>query len=428
MARPLALGRAQRRVGVLRHPHQRRRPPVAPDLPRLRVPGEPHPDRDGLEQGLQLRRARAQRLRRLAPDPRHRDVGADARQQLARGERLGQVVVGPGVQPLDPRLLAGAGGEQDHRQVAERRVGAQRAQQAEAVEARHHHVGEHQVGRRCAGAPPSAACAVGDRLDRVASVAEQAARRSRACRRCRRRAAPGAPAARPAGGEVVRRRASAQRRPASASPVAAGSQRSASSTKARRARAGRRCAGARRADALGRQVRASRTGRRTVKRVPRPSSLSAPTDAAVQPDQLLHQRQPDAAALAWCGPCAPSTRWKRSNSRGSSSAGMPVPVSRDRELGAGAARRAALTAISPVERELERVGEQVEDDLLPHVAVDVDRLGQRRAVDDVSVRPARSHGRAEVARQLGGERGEVGRLVAAPAPAPPRCGRSRAAC
>ena len=66
----------------------------------------------------------------------------------------------------------------------------------------------------------------------------------------------------------------------------------------------------------------------TVKVLPRPTSLSTRDRAAVQPDQLLHQRQPDAAALVASAPCAPFTRWKRSNRRGSSSAGMPVPVSR----------------------------------------------------------------------------------------------------
>ena len=47
-------------------------------------------------------------------------------------------------------------------------------------------------------------------------------------------------------------------------------------------------------------------------------------------------------------PRAPSTRWKRSNSRGSSSAGMPVPVSRTVQLGRPAvADRPSATAISP---------------------------------------------------------------------------------
>ena len=35
-----------------------------------------------------------------------------------------------------------------------------------------------------------------------------------------------------------------------------------------------------------------------------------------------------------------------------------------------------------LERELEGIGDQIEDDLLPHLAVDVDGLRKRRAVDD----------------------------------------------
>ena len=63
----------------------------------------------------------------------------------------------------------------------------------------------------------------------------------------------------------------------------------------------------------------------------------------------------------------------------------------------------------PLEGELQRVGEQVEDDLLPHVPVDVHRLAQRRAVD--GERQARAvDGGAEHAGQLRGGRGEVDRL------------------
>ena len=103
--------------------------------------------------------------------------------------------------------------------------------------------------------------------------------------------------------------------------------------------------------------------------------------AAVQPDQFLHQRQADAGALVGAAPLAldavealeqraaarrPGCR--RRCRAPISSAPSPTP-------------RAARRAMPPVEGELERVRQQVEDDLLPHVAVDVDRLGQRRAVD-----------------------------------------------
>ena len=106
-------------------------------------------------------------------------------------------------------------------------------------------------------------------------------------------------------------------------------------------------------------------------------------------DQLLHQRQPDARALVRARARALDAV-EALEQRGSSSAGMPMPVSRPCS---STSRRAtpATRVIVPVERELERVREQVEDDLLPHVAVDVDRLGQRRAVDvERAARRARS--------------------------------------
>ena len=84
---------------------------------------------------------------------------------------------------------------------------------------------------------------------------------------------------------------------------------------------------------------------------------------------------------SWLRPRASSTRWKRSNMRGSASAGMPMPVSRTVKREIDLALASSDTAMLACERELERVREQVEDDLLPHLAVDVDRLGQRRAVD-----------------------------------------------
>ncbi len=67
--------------------------------------------------------------------------------------------------------------------------------------------------------------------------------------------------------------------------------------------------------------------------------------------------------------------------------------------------------MTPVEGELQRIGQQVEDHLLPHVAVDVDGVLDRRAVH-LEVRPGALDGRPEHAGQLGGQRAEVDRLVA----------------
>ena len=63
-----------------------------------------------------------------------------------------------------------------------------------------------------------------------------------------------------------------------------------------------------------------------------------------------------------------------------------------------------------LERELEGVREQIEDDLLPHVAIDVDRLALRRAVDDER-QPCSFDGGAKRARELRGQGGEVDWLV-----------------
>ena len=73
-------------------------------------------------------------LRPLGTAPQHRP---DARQQLARVERLGQVVVGAELEPDDPVRLLDPRGQQDDRHVG---LGAQPAREVEATLA-----GEHQV-------------------------------------------------------------------------------------------------------------------------------------------------------------------------------------------------------------------------------------------------------------------------------------------
>ena len=62
-----------------------------------------------------------------------------------------------------------------------------------------------------------------------------------------------------------------------------------------------------------------------------------------------------------------------------------------------------------VEGELQRVGEQVEHHLLPHLAVEVHRLVQRRAVHDER-QPGPIDRRAEEAGQLAGDGAQVDRL------------------
>lgn len=62
------------------------------------------------------------------------------------------------------------------------------------------------------------------------------------------------------------------------------------------------------------------------------------------------------------------------------------------------------------ERVLERIGQEVQHDLLPHVAIDEDGLSQRRAVD-AELEPAAINRRPERARQLSRHRCEVRCLV-----------------
>jgi hypothetical protein len=104
------------------------------------------------------------------PAHRHRAVGVvvaraaqhglDARQQLARRERLDHVVVGTQLQSEDPVDLAVACGEHDDRYVAGEVVAAPAAGQVQAAHARQHPVEQDQVRH-----------ALGDRRGRLAAVA-----------------------------------------------------------------------------------------------------------------------------------------------------------------------------------------------------------------------------------------------------------------
>jgi hypothetical protein len=67
--------------------------------------------------------------------------------------------------------------------------------------------------------------------------------------------------------------------------------------------------------------------------------------------------------------------------------------------------------ISHLEGELQRIGQKVEDDLLPHVAVDMDGRRQRRTIDPQAEAGA-VDGRTEGRGQLGGEAAEIDRLEA----------------
>ena len=98
--------------------------PVAADL----VAGEVHLDRAGVE-------PRLDRIGRATPE------GAETREEFVEGERLGEVVVGAGVEAADAVLDLVAGGEQEDRR--HHPGAAQLADDLEAAEAREHDI-EHQ--------------------------------------------------------------------------------------------------------------------------------------------------------------------------------------------------------------------------------------------------------------------------------------------
>ena len=68
--------------------------------------------------------------------------GPDSGHQLLGAERLGQVIVGTGIQTGDAVRLGRAGRQHDHGDLA---LPPHQPQQLETVQARHHHVQEQQV-------------------------------------------------------------------------------------------------------------------------------------------------------------------------------------------------------------------------------------------------------------------------------------------
>ena len=136
--------------------------------------------------------SRSSRSRRggIATHLRQLEVGRDAGQQLAGAERLGEVVVGPRLQPLDPRLLARPGRRS--------RIGI--AAVAGSARSSRSRPKPSSIGIITSVRTRSGGWSldggqrlhpVGDRRD-VVTLGEQPARRTRACRRCRR---PGGSAA-----------------------------------------------------------------------------------------------------------------------------------------------------------------------------------------------------------------------------------------
>ena len=99
------------------------------------------------EQRLELCRAQPERLLGGSAHVPELEQRTDAGEQLSRRKRLDDIVVGTRVESLDPCFLAGARGQQQHGHAAQSFVGANRGQQPEAVQTRHHDVAENEIGR-----------------------------------------------------------------------------------------------------------------------------------------------------------------------------------------------------------------------------------------------------------------------------------------
>ncbi len=142
-----------------------------------------------------------------------------------------------------------------------------------------------------------------------------------------------------------------------------------------------------------------------------PLATAGGDGAAVELDEFLHEGESDAAALvgAGAGVLDPVEPFEEPWHLGLGHTDAGVGDGDDRVPAVAVHRDGDRT----VEGELEGVAEQVEDDLLPHAPVDVDGVGQGRAVD-LEGQTGPVDGGAEDAGQFGGRRGQVDRLVGRP--------------
>ena len=147
--------------------------------------------------------------------------------------------------------------------------------------------------------------------------------------------------------------------------------------------------------------------------VPVPTSLSAVIDPPCSLTSSCTSARP--MPLPSCvRPRAFSTRWNRSNSLGISAAGMPVPVSRTRSSTAPPARRRA-TAIPPSRVNLKALDSRLRT-TFSHIGRSTNTGSPTRRAVHRQGQPGLLAGRPEVAGEVGGEGGEVGRLVGRPHP------------
>ena len=333
----------------------------------------------------------------------------DPRDELEGGEGLDEVVVGARLEALDRRLFSGAGREHHDGHVRRGRVAAQRRQQSEPVQVRHHHVRQHEVGHG-RPRPLDGRGAVGRGVDGVV-VGEQ---RGDVAAHVgvvvddedprpavgRRRAADDGVAAR----RVVRCRLSALARlhPSQRLLHVPGGE-----------RLGRRLVGegqeghllavemaAAERDGDAKRAAASRDARRR----------GAPAEPR---GQLRDEGEADAGALV--GPGARLAHPVEALEQ----VGLVARVDADPGVGDRELHRWSPALVGTAEPhrdpagegELQRVGDEVGDDLGPHLPVDEDGLADGRAVEH-EAEPGTRRRLVEHAGQLDGGGGEVDRLEA----------------
>ena len=260
---------------------------------------------------------------RFLPQLRQLEVALHASQQLPGTEGLGEVVVRTGLQPFQAGFLPGAGRQQDDRNGSASPARHATARNSPKPSTRGIITSaEHQV-RRSAAYGLQGRLAVRHRLDLYCAPAIAA--RTRACRRCRRPAACVHGVRRAAAihtGSGRRSTPASSRPPASSLPAAIAGP--LPRTPRRRSRS---------------KPPTARPWMRSAGRCALPNGM-ATVKVAARASIALHRIAPPCSRTSsWtsarpmpcprrCAPARPSTRWNRSNRRGSSPAGMPTPVSR----------------------------------------------------------------------------------------------------
>ena len=337
----------------------------------------------------------------LAPQSRQLQLRGHAGEQLARAEGLDQIFIGAGLQTLDAGLLARTRRQQNHRHRARSLVAADGGQQSEAVQGWHHHVREDQI-RRILADPVEGGVSVGDDLDAIVPaenprevvphvrivIGNQDARGCLRCaigsRCCRRR-------------DIRRTRRSVGVRQPSQCFLDV-----------------RRCAGARRhglapgRDAFcGKVSRASAYAHREGRAAP---FLARDDDSpSMQADQFLYQRETDTGAFVRPRPrmSDPMKPFEHAAEVCLANADAGVDDAQFHVI----VLRSQLHSYFAFERELEGIAQEIEDDLFPHVPIDIQVVGKLRTIDH-EFQAGPFDRRTEDAGQVGRECRQVGRLVA----------------